>query len=108
MQFARILRAAGMPVGPGQVIEALRAVIEVGPGNRDDFYWALFATSVTRIDQKPLFDQAFHIYWRNPRLRERLMQMLLPQLQSEADRQPGKPVATRLAEAMANPAGREP
>ena len=108
MQFARILRAAGMPVGPGQVIEALRAVIEVGPGNRDDFYWALFATSVTRIDQKPLFDQAFHIYWRNPRLRERLMQMLLPQLQSETDRQPGKPVATRLAEAMANPAGREP
>ncbi|HUA54350.1 MAG TPA: VWA domain-containing protein [Candidatus Sulfotelmatobacter sp.] len=108
MQFARILRAAGMPVGPGQVIEALRAVIEVGPGNRDDFYWALFATSVTRIDQKPLFDQAFHIYWRNPRLRERLMQMLLPQLQSETDRQPGKPVATRLAEAMANPASREP
>jgi uncharacterized protein with von Willebrand factor type A (vWA) domain len=104
MQFARILRGAGLPVGPGQVIEVLRAVTEIGPGNRDDFYWALFATCVTRIDQKPLFDQAFHIFWRNPRLRERLMQMLLPQLQSEADRPPpAQSVATRLAEALTSP-----
>ncbi|MBI3512483.1 MAG: VWA domain-containing protein [Proteobacteria bacterium] len=107
MQFARILRTAGLPVGPGQVIEVLRAVREVGPGNRDDFYWALFATCVTRIDQKPLFDQAFHIFWRNPRLRERLMQMLLPNLQTEADRQAAKPVATRLAEALTSPAQAE-
>ena len=107
MQFARILRSAGLPVGPGQVIEVLRAVQAVGPTNRDDFYWALFATCVTRIDQKPLFDQAFHIFWRNPRLRERLMQMLLPNLQTEADRQAAKPIATRLAEAMTNPAQAE-
>jgi hypothetical protein len=102
MQFARILRGAGLPVGPGQVIEVLRAVQQVGIGNRDDFYWALFATCVTRIEQKPLFDQAFHIFWRNPKLRERLMQMLLPQLQSETEPQKGQPVATRLAEALSS------
>src|SRR5271163_1837077 len=102
MQFARILRGAGLPVGPGQVIEVLRAAQVVGIGNRDDFYWALFATCVTRIEQKPLFDQAFHIFWRNPKLRERLMQMLLPQLQSEAAPQKGEPVATRLAEALSS------
>jgi uncharacterized protein with von Willebrand factor type A (vWA) domain len=102
MQFARILRGAGLPVGPGQVIEVLRAAQVVGIGNRDDFYWALFATCVTRIEQKPLFDQAFHIFWRNPKLRERLMQMLLPQLQSEAAPEQGEPVATRLAEALSS------
>jgi uncharacterized protein with von Willebrand factor type A (vWA) domain len=103
MQFARILRSAGLPVGPGQVIEVLRAVEQVGLGQRDDFYWALFATCVTRIEQKPLFDQAFHIFWRNPKLRERLMQMLLPKLEAESDQTPkGEPVATRLAEALAS------
>ena len=103
MQFARILRSAGLPVGPGQVIEVLRAVEQVGLGQRDDFYWALFATCVTRIEQKPLFDQAFHIFWRNPKLRERLMQMLLPKLEAESDQAPkGEPVSTRLAEALAS------
>jgi len=103
MQFARILRGAGLPVGPGQVIEVLRALAEVGVGQRDDFYWALFATCVTRIEQKPLFDQAFHIFWRNPKLRERLMAMLLPKLEAESDQaQKGEPVATRLAEALAS------
>src|SRR5271155_168361 len=102
MQFARIRRGAGLPVGPGQVIEVLRAAQVVGIGHRRDFYWALFATCVTRIEQKPLFDQAFHIFWRNPKLRERLMQMLLPQLQSEAEPQKGEPVATRLAEALSS------
>src|SRR5258705_534220 len=43
MQFARILRTAGLPVGPGQVIEILRAAEAVGIGTREDFYWALFA-----------------------------------------------------------------
>jgi hypothetical protein len=102
MQFARILRGAGLPVGPGQVIEVLRAIEQVGIGQREDFYWALFATCVTRIEQKPLFDQAFHIFWRNPKLRERLMQMLLPQISSEAQEQTGQPVSTRLAEALSS------
>src|SRR5260221_1196202 len=99
MHFARILRSTGMPVGPGQVIEMIRAVEAVGIGSRDDFYWTLFATAITRIEQKPLFDQAFHIYWRNPKLRERMMQLMLPQLQAEPEQQ-GEKVATRLAEAL--------
>src|SRR5262249_37077211 len=92
MQFARILRTAGLPVGPGQVSELRRAAEVVGIGNREDFYWALFATCVTRIEQNPLFDQAFHIFWRNPKLRERLMSMLLPKLESETAPPAGKPV----------------
>ena len=39
MHFARTLRAAGLPIGPGQVLEAIRAVRAVGIVDRRDFYW---------------------------------------------------------------------
>ena len=79
LHFGRTLRAAGMPVGPGRVVEALRAVEASGIRRRDDFYWALHAVFVNRRDQRELFDQAFHIFWRNPRLLERMLTLLLPQ-----------------------------
>ncbi|MBT7614548.1 MAG: VWA domain-containing protein, partial [Rhodospirillaceae bacterium] len=66
MHFARALRAAGMPVGPGSVIDVLRAVETAGIGRRDDFYWTLHAFFVQRRDQRDLFDQIFHLFWRDP------------------------------------------
>ena len=35
--FARALRAAGIPVGPGAVLDALAAVSAAGVGTREDF-----------------------------------------------------------------------
>ncbi len=58
MHFARALRAAGLPVGPGRVLEALRAVEAVGFASRQDLYWTLHAVFVNRRDQRELFDQA--------------------------------------------------
>jgi uncharacterized protein with von Willebrand factor type A (vWA) domain len=100
MFFARTLRAAGMPIGPGRVIEALRAVQTVGIGRRDDFYWTLQAVFVSRQDQRPLFDQAFHVFWRNPQLLERMMAMLLPSLNAGEQADKGEELARRLAEAL--------
>ena len=71
MYFARTLRAAGMPVGPGRLLAAVEAVRAVGLESRRDFYWTLHAVFVSRRDQRDLFDQAFHIFWRNPRILER-------------------------------------
>ncbi|MGH6962743.1 MAG: vWA domain-containing protein [Dongiaceae bacterium] len=102
MHFARTLRAAGLPIGPGKVLDAIRAVEVVGVGNRSDFYWALHATLVNRRDQQTLFDQAFHIFWRNPRLLERMMAMLLPTLRApEGDTEDRAEVMRRLADAIA-------
>ena len=50
----------------------------VGVADRDDFYWTLHAVFVNRFPHRELFDQAFHVFWRNPRLLERMMSMLLP------------------------------
>jgi uncharacterized protein with von Willebrand factor type A (vWA) domain len=99
MYFARTLRAAGLPVGPGKLLQAVEAVQATGIVHRQDFYWALHAVFVNKRDQRELFDQAFHIFWRNPQLLEKMMSLLLPQLSSPAD--PEAPeMIRRLAEAM--------
>jgi uncharacterized protein with von Willebrand factor type A (vWA) domain len=101
MFFARTLRAAGLPIGPGRVVEALRAVETVGIGRRDDLYWTLHAVFVNRQDQRPLFDQAFHVFWRNPQLLERMMAMLLPSITGQADdAEKQQELSRRLAEAL--------
>jgi uncharacterized protein with von Willebrand factor type A (vWA) domain len=77
MLFARALRAAGLSVGPGKVLSAIHAVQAVGLLRRDDFYWALHAVLVNRRDQQGVFDQVFHVFWRNPDFLERMMALHL-------------------------------
>jgi hypothetical protein len=106
MYFARTLRAAGLPVGPGKVLRAIGAVEAVGIRRRDDFYWALHAVLVNRRDQRELFDQAFHVFWRNPKILERMLGLLLPSIRSPAD-DDSRELSRRLAEALRG-AGRLP
>jgi len=100
MHFARVLRAAGMPVGPGKVLDAVRAVETVGVGRRADLYWTLFSVFVNRRDQRELFDQAFHVFWRNPRLLEQMMSMLLPRVDVEGDDDAPQEISRRINEAL--------
>ena len=78
VHFARTLRTAGLAVGPGHVLRAIEAVETAGLRSREDFYWTLHSVFVNRRDQREIFDQAFHVYWRNPRLLEKMLEMLLP------------------------------
>src|ERR1700756_4235558 len=100
MHFARTLRAAGLPVGPGKVIDAVAAVRAVGITDRRDFYWTLHAVFVNRPDQRLIFDQAFHVFWRNPDLLKKMMALVLPQLRVEGEEERGEEMARRLAEAL--------
>jgi uncharacterized protein with von Willebrand factor type A (vWA) domain len=102
MYFARTLRAAGLPIGPGKVLAAVEAVRAVGLQDRRDFYWTLHAVFVNRRDQRELFDQAFHIFWRNPKLLERMLGMMLPEIVLP-DEQKGEEMSRRLAEALKKP-----
>ncbi len=111
LHFARVLRAAGLPVGPAKVIAALEAVQAVGIEEREDFRTALEAVFIERHEQQALFDQAFELYWRNPRLLERMMQLLLPKVHGRTlASQAEAPLPARLAEALAplRDTGREP
>jgi hypothetical protein len=108
LHFARVLRAAGLPVGPAKVIAALEAVQAVGVEHREDFRTALEAVFIERHEQQALFDQAFELYWRNPRLLERMMQLLLPKVYARTPRPEAEaPLPARLADAFQPPKGEE-
>ena len=100
MNFGRILRAAGLPIGSGQIIEATEAVAEIGITDREIFYWTLHAVYVTRRDQREIFDQAFHIFWKNPHLLERMMQMVLPTFKTNQPDQRDKEIIRRVSDAL--------
>jgi uncharacterized protein with von Willebrand factor type A (vWA) domain len=101
MHFGRVLRSAGVPVGPGKVLDAVAAVQSVGVASRRDFYWTLHAVFVNRRDQHEMFDQAFHIFWRDPRLLERMLGMLMPAMPGEEEGPPEEePPSRRIMEAM--------
>ena len=101
MHFGRVLRAAGLPIGPGKIIDATQAVMAVGIQSRSDFYWALHAVFVNRRDQHVLFDQAFHIFWKDPKLLERMMGVLLPSVDGDEEPMPEEQPLRRLQEALA-------
>src|SRR5271165_3213429 len=97
--FARALRAAGIPVGPGAVLDALEAVKAAGVGTREDFYWTLHAVFVKRHEHSMLFDQAFRIFFRRRGYIDQLMAMTLPQAPTNTPRPP-EAGATRVHEAL--------
>ena len=102
--FARVLRRAGVPVGPDRVIAALEAIEAVGFSHRDDVHAALSAVMLDRHEQQEIFDQAFEAFWRDPKLLEQMMALLLPKIQGKGDRERAKR-ANRLADALAPPRG---
>ncbi len=102
VHFARVLRRAGLAVGPDRVLAAIGAVECVGLDRRDDVHAALSAVMLDRHEQQALFDAAFDAFWRDPKLLERMMHALLPKVSGRGDRVP-PPRANRLADALAAP-----
>jgi len=100
VHFARVLRNAGVPVGPDRVLAALAAIEAVGLGRRDDVHAALSAVMIDRHEQQALFDDVFAAFWRDPKLLEKLMAELLPKISGRGDREK-KRRPNRLADALA-------
>ncbi|HZW73104.1 MAG TPA: VWA domain-containing protein [Caldimonas sp.] len=101
VHFARVLRHAGIPVGPDRVLAALEAIEAVGVARRDDVHAALSAVMLDRHEQQALFDDAFAAFWRDPKLLERMMAELLPKISGR--REMNRQRSQRLADALAAP-----
>ncbi|HXD44028.1 MAG TPA: VWA domain-containing protein [Pseudolabrys sp.] len=99
LYFARALRAAGMPVGPGSVLDALQALQVAQVGNRDDVYWTLHAVFVKRHEHSVLFDQAFRIFFRRRGLMEKMLAAMLPETLPSAPKPP-EAGAQRIQDAL--------
>jgi hypothetical protein len=101
MHFARVLRGAGLPVGPSKVVDGLKALEAAGIGSREDFYWTLACVFLDRREQFEIYDQAFHIFWRDPDMLSRVMAMFMPKVEGRGMNEDGPPPPNRLAEALA-------
>jgi uncharacterized protein with von Willebrand factor type A (vWA) domain len=99
LYFARALRAAGMPVGPGAVLDALQALQVAGVGTREDFYWTLHAVFVKRHEHTVLFDQAFRIFFRKRGLIDKMIASMLPETLPTAPKPP-EAGAQRIQDAL--------
>ena len=98
--FARALRRAGLPIGPGRVIDAIRAVEAAGFSDKRDFYWTLHACFVNRPEHRTVFAQLFRLYWRDPRYLEHMLAAMLPAIRGVQEDRPAQAAEKRAAEAL--------
>jgi uncharacterized protein with von Willebrand factor type A (vWA) domain len=108
VHFARALREAGVPLGPGAVLDALAAVEAAGFGTRGDFYATLHAVFVKKHEHSLLFDQAFAIFWKRRGLLEKLIAMMSPQAPSQRKPERAEAGASRVADALFKSSPAEP
>ena len=99
MHFARLLRAAGLRLGPDRVVDCVQALELADCNRRDDWYWTMSAVFLSKEEQRPIFDQAFRIFWRDPKLVEKMMNALLPKTYGRAGK-PEQEQSQRLSDAL--------
>ncbi len=102
--FVRLLRRAGMSLGPGDALDAQRAVAAVDILRKEQFYAALHAVLVRQRADHELFDEAFRLFWRDPMGAESALALLLPQIRTPTNRT----ISRRLSEAWRPPAPSAP
>jgi len=107
IHFARALRKAGLPIGTGRVIDAIRAVEAAGFSEKRDFYWTLHACFVNRPEHRTVFAQVFRLYWRDPRYLEHMMAMMLPAIRGVQEDRPAQAAEKRAAESLLDGANRD-
>ena len=105
--FARALRKAGMPVGPGRVVDAIRAVEAAGFSGRRDFYWVLHACFESKPEKREIFAQVFRLFWRDPRYLEQMISFLTPMVRGVAEERAARAAEKRAAEAILDGADRD-
>lgn len=85
-RFGRVLRAEGMPVGSGQIIDFCRAAAELGDC---ELYWAGLATLVSDREEVPVYERAFRAFFTGH------------ESVSATEPQPDAPTSRRLAHTAA-------
>ncbi len=103
MHFARLLRRAGLPVGPSESITAMRALSLIDLGDKGEARAALKAAMIHRHEHEDVFDQAFALFWRDPEAARQAAAMALMEAGKESRPERAPPAGRRVAEAFAQP-----
>ena len=107
MHFARLLRRAGLPVGPAEVIAAAQALELIDLGDKTQARAALRGLMVHRHEHMDLFDHAFDLFWRDPNAAQQAAALALMDGRPPKEQRP-QPGSRRIAEAMTTPHARPP
>ncbi len=108
MHFARLLRRAGLPVGPSEAMAALRALTLIDLASRVETRTALRASMTHRNEHREVFDAAFDLFWRDPAAAEQAAATALMDARKDIAPDKAPPAARRVAEAFAPPRERRP
>jgi uncharacterized protein with von Willebrand factor type A (vWA) domain len=100
MHFARLLRRAGLPVGPAEAIAAQQALGSVDIGDKAQFRTALSSVMVHRREHQEVFDHAFLLFWRDPTAQTQAAISALMEAGKQKPHEKPPPAARRVAEAM--------
>jgi uncharacterized protein with von Willebrand factor type A (vWA) domain len=100
VHFARALRAAGLPVGTDRALAAVQAAAAAGFTDRADFRAALRACLVSRPEHRVVFDQAFRLYWRDPRFLDQMMGLIAPMVRGVQEERRAGAGERRAAEGL--------
>ena len=101
VQFVRLLRAAGLPVGPEKTVRATEAVLAAGLDNPKTLYWALHAVLVNKRSEREIFNQAFVMFWRDPGYLEQMLSLMLPQMRpDQPQEQTDSALSRRMSESL--------
>jgi len=107
MHFARLLRRAGLPVGPADLLAAADALTHLDLGSRNQVRTGLRATMIHRHEHEDLFNQAFAQFWRDPDVVRANAAIEFLGAGPSPPPEKAPPGARRLAEAMAKPPARK-
>jgi len=102
MHFARLLRRAGLPVGPAETIAAQQALSRIDLASRIQARTALRTAMIHRHEHQDVFDQAFALFWRDPSAAEQAAAMALLDAQKKPKPERAPPASRRIAEAFAS------
>jgi uncharacterized protein with von Willebrand factor type A (vWA) domain len=94
------LRAAGVPVGPGAVIDAMAALQLIEIGNRGDVFTTLESVFVKRHEHALIFAQAFALFFRAAEDWKHMLDSV--PLPDQARKKP-PPASRRVQEALTQP-----
>ena len=108
MHFARLLRRAGLPVGPAEIITAQYALTGIDLGSKTQARTALRAAMIHRHDHQEVFDQAFALFWRDPSAAEQAAAMALLDAGKQPKPERPPPASRRVAEAFARKGDQPP
>lgn len=100
VHFARVLRTAGMRIGPASVKDAIEAVLAAGIGAREDFYWVLHSVLVMRREDHATFDEVFKLFWTSRDPGEKMLAILSPANAGKGEKAKPRAAETRALQAM--------